>query len=141
MHTLTVRSESMHTLTVRSESMHTLTVRSESMHTLTVRSESARARGDAWREQVRITMGLADALKCKISDLPLSIVLSWYEQKAIAVLLTCLHLGLKPIRVGPALPAFVTQDVLQVLVDKFGIKVCADVDKDLKDMTDAKAAS
>lgn len=90
---------------------------------------------------VRIAMGLADALKCKISDLPLSIVLSWYEQKAIAVLLTCLHLGLKPIRVGPTLPAFVTEDVLAVLVKEFGIKVCDDVDADLKEMTDAKAAS
>eukprot|EP00286_Rhodomonas_abbreviata_P007575 CAMPEP_0181323466 /NCGR_PEP_ID=MMETSP1101-20121128/19801_1 /TAXON_ID=46948 /ORGANISM="Rhodomonas abbreviata, Strain Caron Lab Isolate" /LENGTH=520 /DNA_ID=CAMNT_0023431497 /DNA_START=571 /DNA_END=2133 /DNA_ORIENTATION=+ len=90
---------------------------------------------------VRIAMGLADALKCKISDLPLSIVLSWYEQKAIAVLLTCLHLGLKPIRVGPTLPAFVTEDVLQVLVKEFGIKVCSDVEADLKEMTEAKAAS
>lgn len=90
---------------------------------------------------VRIAMGLAGALKCEIKDLPLSIVLSWYEQKAIAVLLTCLHLGLKPVRVGPTLPAFVTEDVLQVLVKDFGIKVCADVDKDLKEMTEATAAS
>eukprot|EP00286_Rhodomonas_abbreviata_P013798 CAMPEP_0181333614 /NCGR_PEP_ID=MMETSP1101-20121128/25776_1 /TAXON_ID=46948 /ORGANISM="Rhodomonas abbreviata, Strain Caron Lab Isolate" /LENGTH=553 /DNA_ID=CAMNT_0023443447 /DNA_START=487 /DNA_END=2148 /DNA_ORIENTATION=- len=90
---------------------------------------------------VRIAMGLADALECKISDLPLSIVLSWHEQKAIAVLLTCLHLGLKPIRLGPTLPAFLTEDVLQVLVKEFGIKVCNDVDADLKEMMDAKAAS
>ncbi len=75
---------------------------------------------------IKIAVTLADALKCKVSDLPLSIVLSWYEQKAIAVLLTCLHLGLKPIRVGPVLPAFVTKDVLDVLVKDFGIMpVCA----------------
>jgi hydroxylamine reductase (hybrid-cluster protein) len=70
---------------------------------------------------IKIALTLADALKCKVSDLPLSIVLSWYEQKAIAVLLTCLHLGLKPIRVGPVLPAFVTKDVLDVLVKEFGV--------------------
>lgn len=70
---------------------------------------------------IKIALALSEALKCKVSDLPLSIVLSWYEQKAIAVLLTCLHLGLKPIRIGPVLPAFITKDVLDVLVTQFGV--------------------
>jgi len=90
---------------------------------------------------IRIALGLADALKCKVSDLPLSIVLSWYEQKAIAVLLTCLHLGLKPIRIGPVLPAFVTKDVLDVLVKQFGVIATGDVDADLKQMLAASGAS
>lgn len=90
---------------------------------------------------VRIALALADVLKCKVSDLPLSIVLSWYEQKAIAVLLTCLHLGLKPIRIGPVLPAFITHDVLQVLVRDFGIIPTGDVSADIKTMMAAKGAS
>jgi hydroxylamine reductase len=90
---------------------------------------------------IRIALALSDALKCKVTDLPLSIVLSWYEQKAIAVLLTCLHLGLKPIRIGPTLPAFVTGDVLNVLVKDFGIIPVGDVSEDIKTMHDAKAMS
>jgi len=90
---------------------------------------------------IKVALGLADALKCKVSDLPLSIVLSWYEQKAIAVLLTCLHLGLKPIRVGPVLPAFVTKDVLDVLVKEFGIIPVGDVQEDIKQMTSVSGAS
>jgi len=84
---------------------------------------------------VRIALALAGALKCEVKDLPLSIVLSWYEQKAIAVLLTCLHLGLKPIRIGPTLPAFVTEDVLNVLVKDFGVQPVGDVAADIKAMT------
>jgi hydroxylamine reductase len=59
-------------------------------------------------------------------------VLSWYEQKAVAVLLTLLHLGLKNIRLGPTLPAFVTPKVLQVLVDKFALKPITTAEKDLE---------
>uniref|UniRef100_A0A7S0WCE0 Hydroxylamine reductase n=1 Tax=Hemiselmis tepida TaxID=464990 RepID=A0A7S0WCE0_9CRYP len=90
---------------------------------------------------VRIALALADALKCKVTDLPLSIVLSWYEQKAIAVLLTCLHLGLKPIRIGPVLPAFVTEDVLNVLVKDFGVRPVGDVAEDIKAMSEASNMS
>ena len=71
---------------------------------------------------VQIALALADAFGVGVNELPLSFVLSWYEQKAVAVLLTLLHLGIKDIRLGPTLPAFVTPAVLQVLVDAFGIK-------------------
>lgn len=71
---------------------------------------------------VRIAVALAEAFGVGVNDLPLSLVLSWYEQKAVAILLTLLHLGIKDIRLGPTLPAFITPAVLQVLVDNFGIK-------------------
>ena len=71
---------------------------------------------------VKIALALADAFEVDVNELPLSIVLSWYEQKAVAVLLTLLHLGITDIRLGPTLPAFITPNVLQVLVDSFGIK-------------------
>lgn len=90
---------------------------------------------------VQVALALAQALNCKVSDLPLSIVLSWFEQKAIAVLLSCLALGLKPVHVGPALPAFITPDVLGVLVKDFGIRALGDVDKDLAEMLAAPGAS
>lgn len=70
---------------------------------------------------IKIASALADAFGCGVNDLPLSMVLSWYEQKAVAILLTLLHLGIKNIRLGPALPAFVTPKALQVLVETFGI--------------------
>ena len=76
---------------------------------------------DAW-SAVQIAVALAGAFECGVNDLPLSLVLSWYEQKAVAILLSLLHLGIKDIRVGPTLPAFVTPAVLQVLVDNFAIK-------------------
>lgn len=75
---------------------------------------------DSW-SSVQVALGLAKALNCKVSDLPISITLSWFEQKAIAVLLTCLALGLKPIRIGPKLPAFITPEVLSILVKDFGV--------------------
>jgi hydroxylamine reductase len=90
---------------------------------------------------VQVALALANVLNCKVSDLPLSIVLSWFEQKAIAVLLSCLHLGLKPIHVGPSLPAFLTPEVLGVLVKDFGIRVCGDPEADSKEMLAAKGAS
>ena len=66
-----------------------------------------------------------------MNDLPLSLVLSWFEQKAVAILLTLLHLGIKDIRLGPSLPAFVTPEVLDVLVEKFDIKPITTVKEDL----------
>ena len=70
---------------------------------------------------IQIAVALAEAFDCGVNDLPLSLVLSWYEQKAVAILLTLLHLGIKNIRLGPSLPAFVTPTVLNVLVEKFDI--------------------
>lgn len=71
---------------------------------------------------IQIATALAQAFNCGVNDLPLSLVLSWYEQKAVCILLTLLHLGLKNIRLGPSLPAFLTPTVLNVLVQEFGIK-------------------
>jgi hydroxylamine reductase len=71
---------------------------------------------------IKIAVALADAFEVGVNELPLSMVLSWYEQKAVAILLTLLHLGITDIRLGPTLPAFITPGVLQVLVDTFGIK-------------------
>jgi len=70
---------------------------------------------------VRIAQALADVFGCGINELPLSLVLSWYEQKAVAILLTLLHLGVKDMRLGPSLPAFVAPEVLDVLVKQFGL--------------------
>jgi len=74
---------------------------------------------------IKIAVALADAFDCGVNDLPLSMILSWYEQKAVAILLTLLYLGIKDIRLGPSLPAFITPNVLQVLVDNFAIKPVA----------------
>lgn len=71
---------------------------------------------------IRIALALSDAFGVGVNDLPLSMILSWYEQKAVAILLTLLHLGITDIRLGPTLPAFITPNVLQVLVDNFAIK-------------------
>jgi hydroxylamine reductase len=80
---------------------------------------------------VQIAVALAGAFECGVNDLPLSIVLSWYEQKAICVLLSLLHLGIKGIKVGPTLPAFITPAVLNVLVEKFSIAPTTTAEADL----------
>ncbi|MDO8722987.1 MAG: hydroxylamine reductase, partial [Syntrophales bacterium] len=81
---------------------------------------------------VQIAVALANAFGVGVNDLPLSMILSWYEQKAVAILLTLLHLGIKDIRLGPSLPAFITPNVLDVLVKTFGIKPITTVDEDMK---------
>ncbi|MHC4886013.1 MAG: hydroxylamine reductase [Planctomycetota bacterium] len=81
---------------------------------------------------VQIAVALANAFECGVNDLPLSLVLSWYEQKAVAILLSLLHLGIKNIKVGPSLPAFVTPTVLNVLVENFGLAPTTTADEDLK---------
>uniref|UniRef100_A0A7V6A1V0 Hydroxylamine reductase n=1 Tax=Desulfobacca acetoxidans TaxID=60893 RepID=A0A7V6A1V0_9BACT len=81
---------------------------------------------------VQIAVALANAFGVGVNDLPLSLILSWYEQKAVAILLTLLHLGIKDIRLGPSLPAFVTPNVLDVLVKNFDIKPITTPDEDLK---------
>jgi len=83
---------------------------------------------------VKIALALAEAFDCGVNDLPLSLVVSWYEQKAVAILLTLLYLGVENIRLGPSLPAFSTPNVLNVLVEKFKIKPIGDVDEDLAEM-------
>ncbi len=80
---------------------------------------------------VQIAVALAGAFGVGVNDLPLSLILSWFEQKAVAILLTLLYLGLKDIRIGPSLPAFVTPEVLNVLVDKFALKPIGTVKEDL----------
>ena len=81
---------------------------------------------------IQIAVALAKAFDCGVNDLPLSMILSWYEQKAVAILLTLLHLGIKNIRLGPSLPAFISPNVLDVLVKNFNIKPIATPDEDLK---------
>ena len=81
---------------------------------------------------VKIALALADAFGCGVNDLPLSLVLSWYEQKAVCILLTLLYLGIKNIRLGPTLPAFVSPNVLNYLVENFGIAPITTPEEDLK---------
>jgi hydroxylamine reductase len=83
---------------------------------------------------IKIAGALAEAFDCGVNDLPLSLVVSWYEQKAVAILLTLLHLGIKNIRLGPSLPAFLSENVLNILVEKFDIKPISNVEKDLAEM-------
>lgn len=81
---------------------------------------------------IRVAIALAEAFECGINDLPLTLVLSWYEQKAVCVLLSLLALGVKNIYVGPTLPAFFTENVLNVLVEKFDLKPISTPEEDLK---------
>jgi len=81
---------------------------------------------------IQIAVALANAFDVEVNDLPLSMILSWYEQKACAILLTLLHLGIKDIRLGPSLPAFITPNVLDVLVKNFNIMPISTPDEDLK---------
>lgn len=81
---------------------------------------------------IQIALALADAFDCGVNDLPLTLVLSWYEQKAIAILLTLLFLGLKNIFVGPSLPAFITPNVLNILVENYNIRPISTPEKDLE---------
>lgn len=70
---------------------------------------------------IKIALALADAFKCSVNDLPLTLVLSWYEQKAVCILLTLLYLGIKNIYLGPTLPSFVSKSVLDILIKKYNI--------------------
>ena len=82
---------------------------------------------------IQIAVALAGAFNCGVNDLPLSLVLSWYEQKAVVILLTLFSLGIKDIRLGPSLPAFITPNVLNVLVENFACKpIAATPEEDLK---------
>ncbi|MCP3921440.1 MAG: hydroxylamine reductase [Desulfobacterales bacterium] len=81
---------------------------------------------------VQIAVELSKAFKVSVNELPLSFILSWYEQKAVAILLSLLHLGIKDIRLGPSLPAFITPNVLKVLVDNYNIMPITTPEKDIK---------
>jgi hydroxylamine reductase len=80
---------------------------------------------------VEIAVALAGAFKCGVNDLPLSFIVSWYEQKAVAILLTLLHLGIKNIRIGPSLPAFARPEILKVLQEKFNLMPITKAEADL----------
>ncbi|WP_328352800.1 hydroxylamine reductase [Mycobacterium sp. NBC_00419] len=82
---------------------------------------------------VQIALALADAFDCGVNDLPLSLFVSWFEQKAAAVLLTLLSLGIRNIRLGPTLPAFLTPAIVDILVEKFALKPIGDPAQDLAD--------
>ncbi len=81
---------------------------------------------------IQVAIALARAFNCGVNDLPLSMIISWYEQKAVAVLLTLLHLGIRNIRLGPSLPAFITPNVLDVLVKNYNIMPIKSPDEDIK---------
>ena len=83
---------------------------------------------------IQTALALAEAFECGVNDLPLSIIISWYEQKAVAILLTLLHLGIKNIRLGPSLPAFVTPAALEGLADRFNVMPISTVGDDLEAM-------
>lgn len=71
---------------------------------------------------IKVASALAEACRCSVNDLPLTLVLSWYEQKAVSILLTLLALGIKNIHLGPSIPAFISPNVLKILVDNYGIR-------------------
>ncbi len=81
---------------------------------------------------IQVALALADAFNCGVNDLPLSMVLSWYEQKAVCILLTLLHLGIQNILLGPSLPAFISPNVLNFLVEKYNIAPISTPEEDLK---------
>lgn len=81
---------------------------------------------------VKVALALADAFKCNINDLPLSLMISWFEQKATAVLLSLLSLGVKGIHLGPSLPVYLTPALIQILQDKFDLRVNGDAKSDIQ---------
>ena len=81
---------------------------------------------------IQVAVALADAFECSVNELPLSFVLSWYEQKAVCILLTLLSLGVKNILLGPTLPAFVSENVWKILVENYNIQKISTVEEDMK---------
>ena len=81
---------------------------------------------------IKVAVSLAEAFECEVNELPLSMVLSWYEQKAVCILLTLLHLGIKNILLGPTLPAFVSNNVLDFLVKNYNISPISTPEEDMK---------
>jgi len=83
---------------------------------------------------IKVALELSKAFGCSVNELPLSLVFSWYEQKAVCILLTLLYLGIENIRLGPSLPAFVTPNILNILTEKFKIKAITTPESDLQDI-------
>lgn len=81
---------------------------------------------------IKVAIALAEAFECDVNELPLSMVLSWYEQKAVCILLTLFYLGIKNIHLGPTLPAFISSNVLNFLVENYGISPISTPEEDLK---------
>ena len=81
---------------------------------------------------IKVAVALAEAFNCSVNELPLSMILSWYEQKAVCILLTLLHLGIKDIRLGPTLPAFISPNVLNYLAENNNIAPVTTPEEDLK---------
>ncbi|MCM8770184.1 MAG: DUF1925 domain-containing protein, partial [Candidatus Omnitrophica bacterium] len=98
------------------------------------------ARDELWMGQcndaysaIKVAGALSKTFSCGLNDLPLSLILSWYEQKAVCILITLLSLGVKNIKLGPTLPAFVSPGVLKILSEKFGLKAISSPEEDLAD--------
>ena len=83
---------------------------------------------------IRVAVALAEAFSCDVNELPLSMVLSWYEQKAVCILLTLLHLGIRNIYIGPTLPAFLSPNVLALLVEKYNLHPISTPEEDMAQM-------
>ncbi|MBQ6692568.1 MAG: hydroxylamine reductase, partial [Clostridia bacterium] len=81
---------------------------------------------------IKVALALSEAFGCGVNDLPLSMVLSWYEQKAVCILLSLLYLGVKNIFLGPTLPAFISPNVLKFLVENYNISPISTPEEDLK---------
>lgn len=81
---------------------------------------------------IKVALALAEAFECGVNELPLTLVLSWYEQKAVAILLTLLSLGIKNILIGPSLPAFVSENILNFLVENYNLTPVSTPEEDLK---------
>ena len=83
---------------------------------------------------IKVAMALAEAFECGVNELPLSMILSWYEQKAVCILLTLLHLGIQNIKLGPTLPAFISPNVLKYLAESYNIAPITTPEEDLKEI-------
>ena len=83
---------------------------------------------------IQVALALSKAFNVEVNELPLSLILSWYEQKAVAILLTLLYLGVKDIRLGPSLPAFLSKNVINFLQKEYNLKLITTPENDLKDI-------
>ena len=81
---------------------------------------------------IKVALALSEAFECQVNELPLSMILSWYEQKAVCILLTLLHLGIKNILLGPTLPAFISPNVLNLLVENYNIGSIGEPKEDME---------
>ena len=80
---------------------------------------------------IKVALALAEAFGCDINELPLTLVLSWYEQKAVCILLTLLSLGIKKIYLGPTLPAFLSEGVVKILVEQYDLRPITAPEQDM----------